>query len=62
MENPIQRSGMCATPVDMESLMSYCERFTGGEKIAAFTAAGMAWNLAHKTVEEAIKEKTNDRI
>lgn len=58
MENPIQPSGMFATPINMESLMAYCERFTGAEKIAAFTAAGMAWNLAHKIVKEAIEEQS----
>jgi hypothetical protein len=55
MNNPLQRNNMFATPVDMESLMKYCERFTGGERVAALTAACMAWNLAHKMVEDEIK-------
>lgn len=46
---------MFATPKDMDALMEYCERFTGGERVAAFTGACMAWNLAHKMVEEAMK-------
>jgi hypothetical protein len=54
-ENPIEPNGMFATPKDMDALMEYCERFTGGERVAAFTGACMAWNLAHKMVEEAMK-------
>ena len=54
-ENPIGHNGMFATPEDMEALMQYCERFTGGERVAAFVAAGMTLNLAHKMVEEAMK-------
>lgn len=55
MKNPLQHDNMFGTPKDIEALMEYCERFTGGERAAAFVAAGMAWNLAHKLVEEAIK-------
>ena len=54
-ENPIGYNGMFATPEDMEALMQYCERFNGGERVAAFVAAGMALNLAHKYVEQALK-------
>jgi len=54
-ENPIGLNKMFATPMDMDALMAYCERFTGGERAAAFVAAGMALNLAHKMVEEAMK-------
>jgi hypothetical protein len=50
-ENPIGHNGMFATPDDMEALMDYCERFTGGERVAAFVAAGMALNLAQKLVD-----------
>lgn len=58
MNNPLHHNGMFATPEDMEALMSYCERFTGGEKVAAFVAANMALNLAHKYVEQALKGET----
>jgi hypothetical protein len=57
-ENPIGYNGMFATPDDMEALMQYCERFNGGERVAAFVAAGMALNLAHKYVEQALKGET----
>lgn len=60
MKNPIDHSNMFATPADMEGLMSYCERFTGGERMAAFIAAGMAWNLAHKLFEEALKGQQHE--
>jgi len=54
-KNPLHHNGMFATPDDMEALMQYCERFTGGERVVAFVAAGMALNLAHKYVEQALK-------
>ena len=57
MNNPLEHNAMFATPENMEDLMQYCERFTGGERAAAFVCAGMAWNLAHKMVEEALKEE-----
>lgn len=42
-------SSVFATPKDMKALMAYCDNFTGpGEKVIAFTCAGMAWNLACK--------------
>ena len=57
MNNPLEHNAMFATPKDMEALMQYCERFTGQERAVAFIGAGMAWNLAHKMVEEALKEE-----
>lgn len=54
IENPITPSNMFATPKDMAALMDYCDRFTGTEKIAAYTCAAMAWNLAHKVVQAGI--------
>jgi hypothetical protein len=54
-ENPLGLNKMFATPKDMEALMEYCERFTGQERVIAFLAAGMALNLAHKMVDEAMK-------
>jgi hypothetical protein len=54
-ENPIGHNGMFATPMNMDALMDYCERFTGQERVIAFVTAGMALNLAHKMVEEAMK-------
>ncbi len=56
IENPIGHNGMFATPEDMEALMQYCERFNGGERVAAFVAAGMALNLAHKMVQDEINK------
>lgn len=54
-ENPIGLNKMFATPMDMDALMDYFERFTARERVIAFVAAGMALNLAHKMVEEAMK-------
>lgn len=54
-ENPLKMNNLFATPMNIEALMAYCERFTGSERVVAFTAAGMALNLAHKVVEEAMK-------
>jgi hypothetical protein len=58
MKNPLELNAMFATPENMEALMEYCERFTGGERATAFVCAGMAWNLAHKMVEDALKEES----
>jgi hypothetical protein len=45
--------GMFATPESMETLQAYCNNFTGpGEKIIAFTVAGMTWNLAARIQKE----------
>ncbi len=54
-ENPIGLNKMFATPEDMDALMDYFEQFTARERVIAFVAAGMALNLAHKMVEEAMK-------
>lgn len=59
MKNPIPANAMFATPVNLESLMSYCDRFSGTEKIVAITCAFMTLNLAHKMVDEAIAEASN---
>lgn len=55
--NPIAPINMFATPEDMDALMDYCDRFTGTEKLAAFTCAAMAWNLAHKIVQAQINNQ-----
>ena len=40
----------------MKALQDWIEQLSGGEKIVAYTAAGMAWNLAAKIVAENNKE------
>ena len=45
-----------STPKDMKALQDWIEQLSGGEKIVAYTAAGMAWNLAAKIVAENNKE------
>lgn len=55
MKNPIAPLPLFATPDDMDALISYCERFSGAERVVAITCAAMALNLAHKMVEEAMK-------
>jgi len=40
--------GMFATPDDAKALQDWIECLSGGEKAVAYTAAGMAWNLAAK--------------
>lgn len=51
MDNPIPHCGLFATPQNWSDLMDWIERHSGGEKIAAITAAHMALNLAHAKVE-----------
>lgn len=49
-------SGLFATPKDLRALEAYCDSFSGpGEKVIAFTVAGMAWNLALKMVKNGAK-------
>lgn len=55
MNNPIAPIPLVATPNDMDALMSYCERFSGTEKVVALTCAAMAWNLAYKTFQQQIE-------
>jgi hypothetical protein len=43
--------GMFATPDDAKALQDWIECLSGGEKAVAYTAAGMAWNLAAKLTE-----------
>lgn len=55
MKNPIDPIHLVATPDSMDALMDYCERFTGTERVVAMTCAVMAWNLAHKIVQQQIE-------
>lgn len=59
IENPIPKTGLFATPESFESLMQYCERFTGSERMIAVTVATMALNLAHDVVEKKILSRAN---
>jgi hypothetical protein len=44
----LQPVGIVHTPENLKELENYIARFHGGEAIAAFTCAYMAWNLAAK--------------
>jgi len=44
----LQPVGIVHTPKDLKELEAYIGRLRGGEAIAAFTCAYMAWNLAAK--------------
>lgn len=55
MINPIDPILIVATPDSAQALWSYCEKFTGDEKLVAITCAALAWNLAHKLVQEQIE-------
>ena len=44
----LQPVGIVHTPKDMDELQDYICKFNGGEAVAAFTCAYMAWNLACK--------------
>jgi hypothetical protein len=52
MSNPIPKNNFCATPESLEAFQDYLDLFTGKEKAVATLAACMAFNLAHKLVEE----------
>jgi len=53
--NRIRGTNMFATPKDMKALEAYCDRFTAGEKVVAFTVMGLTWNLAAKITDENLK-------
>lgn len=55
MNNPIAPIPLVATPDNMDQLMSYCDRFSGTEKVVAITCAAMAWNLAYKMFQTQIE-------
>ena len=52
MKNPIPRNGLFATPESPEQFAEYLMQFSGAERTVAFTAAQMAFNLAHQMIEE----------
>jgi hypothetical protein len=52
MNNPIPKNGLFATPESPEAFAEYLMQFSGAERTVAFTAAQMAFNLAHQLVEE----------
>lgn len=64
MSRPIQSNQLFATPNDMESLMAWVEAHTGSERVVAATAAGMAWNLAIKLLDdqEAMAQSFNEQV
>jgi hypothetical protein len=48
-----------ATPKDINDLQAYVDKFSGQEKIIAMTVMGMAWNLAHKMLADALAPDTS---
>jgi len=55
MENPIKPNGFINTPESVESLSEWLNLLSGSECALAVTAAGMAWNLASKLVNESLE-------
>jgi len=56
MKNPITPSGLFHTPETIEEMQAYVERFSGEEKVLAYTIMSMTWNLAAKIVAESQAE------
>jgi len=52
---------MFATPKDVEALLGWIERLSGSERAAAYTAAGMAWNLAVTVSQNESEDLEADR-
>ncbi len=59
MTNPITHNGLFDTPTSTDDLFEWCLRHTGGERVAALTAAAMALNLAHYLVDKEITKQHN---
>ena len=57
MKNPIQPSGFFKTPDDVEDLQSWINGCSKYEQQIAIIAAGMAWNLASKLVQDEIDKQ-----
>ena len=55
----LQPVGIVHTPANLKELENYIAKFSGGEALAAFTCAYMAWNLACKLTNPEGKS-TND--
>lgn len=61
MENPIGKHKIFHTPASMDELNQYIERFSGPDRVIAYTVSGMAWNLASRLVDEAIAEQEKSK-
>ena len=56
----LEPNKMFHTPEHMMALMDWIEKLNGQEKVIAYTAAGMAWNLAAKLANDESDE--NDKV
>jgi hypothetical protein len=54
VKNPIPRNGLFATPESPEAFAEYLQSMSAKERSLAFLVAQMAFNLAHKLVEDEI--------
>jgi hypothetical protein len=57
MNNPITPNNLFATPDDVKALQDWIQLLNGPERVAAMTAAGMAWNLANKLIEKELDKQ-----
>jgi hypothetical protein len=55
MKNPIESSELFTTPQSVDELQKWILLHTGSERALAMVAAGMAWNLAAKLVDDTQK-------
>lgn len=54
----LEKNEVFHTPKNIKELMDWCtNQSTGPERIAAITAAGMAWNLAAKLSKQRKESK-----
>lgn len=59
MQNPIPNSSLFDTPTTSQDLIDWCMLHTGGERVAAITAAMMALNLASYLVDKQMQALQN---
>lgn len=55
-EFKLKENEMFYTPKDMQEFEKMMGNYAGSESVAAWTAAGWAWNLAAKIVNEKVAE------
>jgi hypothetical protein len=58
-ENIFSINGMFYTPKNVDELMSWCENYSGSERIIAMTAMGMTWNLCSEIYAEHASNNIN---
>ena len=58
----IQPNNLFHTPQDSQELFDWINQLSGSERVIAFTASGMTWNLAAKIIQHQEEEQLTDEL